>query len=330
MPYIFGGVAGISILFRYQSAILVSGLFLWIFFIRGRDILLPLKAGLAVLAVLLGGLFIDYWLYNGYFFTLYNYFHVNLVENVASQYGISPWYQIIFYIVFSPGPIGILLFAALVILAFKKPDEPILWAVIPFLVVHAIIPHKELRFLFPLANLVPIILILFLQQVGNFTGFFKKVIWPMIMVLLIVSNIMGIISIATRGAGNGKIAITQFIYRKYKNENIILNCVEGLNPYSDWAFPKDRFYEHSKVEISEISTIWKPALLKNKIGYKNLLLISKDEITGPRTIEMLRKKNYSLVFQNTSGFIQIINMFYDPKLNDNVLFLYELKLPDKN
>nr|WP_262987375.1 hypothetical protein [Pedobacter suwonensis] len=324
LAYLLGLVSGVAILFRYQSAILVFGLFLWFFFMSGRDVVFLLKTALVILAVLMIGFTIDYWLYGEFCFTLYNYFQVNLIQDVASQYGILPWYEVIFYIIFSPGPIGIFLFAGLILLVFKKFNDPIFWAVIPFLVVHAIIPHKELRFLFPLANLIPIVLVLSYQQIARHTGVFK-VVSLMVVVILSIYNVAGIICVALRPAGNGKIAVAQFIHRKYKNQKVILNCTEGINPYSDWAFPKDRFYAHELVKVNEIATIWQPRFYINTTERKSLLLISNDDITGPRTLDLLREQHYVLVFQNVSNLVQTLTLFYDRELNNKVLYLYEFK-----
>jgi len=50
------------------------------------------------------------------------------------------------------------IYAAVITLLFKERQSPILWTSFPLIIIHMIIPHKELRFLFPLAVLVPIVL----------------------------------------------------------------------------------------------------------------------------------------------------------------------------
>ncbi len=80
------------------------------------------------------------------------YLRFNLVEGRASAFGTSPFFHYVSAFVTAEG----LTFVPLVLLtalgARKRPELPLI--VLGFFLVHSLIPHKELRFLFPLVPLL--------------------------------------------------------------------------------------------------------------------------------------------------------------------------------
>ncbi|MFC3362727.1 hypothetical protein ACFOG5_06005 [Pedobacter fastidiosus] len=320
---LLGLIFGLSVLFRFQSGILVVGAVLWLIFIAriGRGKLLIVLA-FSFFTLLLGVL-LDWWFYGEFCLTLYSYFYENIINGVASQYGVSPWYQIPLYIIKSPGPIGLIIFFSILFLIYKDPKNLIVWTVIPFLIIHSIIPHKELRFLFPLAGLSPLIMILAYQSMG--TTSMSHAMLRSLLVFAAAINVLGLWAIGTRSAGNAKIGAASYIDRRNSDHPVHLLFVKGLNPYSDWPFPKNTFYSSRRISMQEISTIWKPELLKRKKGFTNLLLVSSNEITGPKTLMMLKGMKAVPVFDNFDSLTQMINKVYDPDLNEDLLKIYELR-----
>ncbi len=142
--YIAGALLGLSFLFRYQNAFLALGVFLWLLIIEREKILDLLKLLAAGVLVLLLGIFLDFWLYGEFTLSAWNYFYVNLVEDVASGYGTEAWWNY-FYSIFRFGffPIGIPVILAFLILTVKKPKSLFIWTILPFFVIHSIIAHKE-------------------------------------------------------------------------------------------------------------------------------------------------------------------------------------------
>jgi len=61
---------------------------------------------------------------------------------------------------------------------------------VPYLSVHSLIPHKELRFLFPIAYFVPLILILAFQAIPDkWDGQIKKaVFYPVFAVAVLINS----------------------------------------------------------------------------------------------------------------------------------------------
>jgi len=213
--YLAGVFLGLSFLFRYQNAFLALGIFLWLLVIEREKILDLLKLLAAGAVVLLLGILMDFWLYGEFTLTAWNYFYVNVVEGVASGYGTEAWWNY-FYSIFRFGffPIGILIILAFLILAVKQPRNVFIWTILPFFVVHSIIPHKELRFLFPVVNLVPIILLLAYQTLKWHVHKWKKsgrlaihtLAW-----ILVTINCIGALTVSLKPSDGGLINITSYI-----------------------------------------------------------------------------------------------------------------------
>lgn len=325
---LFGMVAGLAVLFRYQTALLVLGAFLWLWIVaraRRSNLGLVILSGMLALFI---GFIIDYWLYGQFTVTLYRYFYVNIVQDVASQYGVAPWYEIFIYISKGPGPWGIFILFAFLFLAYRQPKNLILWVSAPFLLVHMIVPHKELRFLFPIANFAPLILILAYQNMKQVQQQLSRyyLLSYSIFFILLIANLAGLLVIATKSAGNTKLSVVQYIHQHYSGEKMNIIYIEGANPYADVPFPKNTFYNYNSKETSltSIITIWQPDYLKSKQkeGYKNLLVITNNEITGPRTVAYLEKLHLKKLHQSISWLDQQILRFYNDSYNNDNLILY--------
>ncbi len=152
---IAGLFCGLAFEFRYQSALLSLGLFLWLAIVarvKTKSLAAFVAGGIAVLAA---GAVIDLWGYGVWCFPPWTYFYVNLIQGVSfNKFGSSPFYA---YLYLLPGtifaPITIVLEIALLVACLRNPRHYIIWATIPFALVHCFLAHKEERFFFPLAIL---------------------------------------------------------------------------------------------------------------------------------------------------------------------------------
>nr|WP_255670537.1 hypothetical protein [Mucilaginibacter sp. UR6-11] len=320
-----GILLGISVLLRYQSCLFVFGITLWLILINKVKIKDIFKFGISIILVLTIGVIIDRWLYGQFTNTFYSYFHVNIVKNVASSFGTLPWYWFLLYIIKAPGPIGVLILISFFIVLAVDPRNILLWAVTPFLLVHSAIPHKELRFLFPLASLCPLFLITAYQYVKEKYGFWLKYMSTIMVVILILFNTAGLIAIASTGA-SGQVAVTNFIHRHYKNRHVNLIVNDRTDPYIEGPPLCNTFYDGRTVTRHYITTFWKENLFKYKQpGDANLLVLAQDDFTGPRNLKLF--ENYHLVkaYQNIPPLVEFIYRYYDNSLNNASIWLYELK-----
>jgi phosphatidylinositol glycan class B len=327
---LIGLLMGCAILFRYQSAMFVCGIYLWLYII-GKDNFRQLGVSFLALLLVLGvGVLIDYWLYGELTFSIYHYFNVNIIQGVANQFGVLPFYQYIVYILTAPGPIGILILGSFFVLWYYNHKNLLLWTITPFLIVHSVIPHKELRFLFPLVNLCPIIFFLAFQNVWNvlksysFEKLYKGYLTKGIIAAIFILNVLGLFAITFTGAGKGKVAVIAYIHRNFGNKKV--NVIENGNvsPYMDWAYLRNTFYNSSSVHVDKISDVWQPDFLTHKkSGYINLLVIYQKDITGPRELQYMKDVGLVKVYQNIPYLITLIYRFYNSNLNDNQILVYK-------
>lgn len=164
---IAGALIGLSFLFRFQIAIAALGLFLWLIFIKKEklsNLSLIIFSGVSILSI---GVLLDFWFYREPVFTFWNYLISFFYEGKEIIFGTSPWYYYITHgVFFSMFPIGITIITSLVILFYNKPKNIFIWIVLPFIIIHSAISHKEMRFLFPIINFLPIIIILAIQEIN--------------------------------------------------------------------------------------------------------------------------------------------------------------------
>lgn len=158
--FTLGILFGVSFLCRYQAAFLIFGFFSWLLFIQKERLGSLIAALLGLSAVALAGMLIDKWFYGEWTLTAWNYFTQNIVADKVSGFGVEPWWwYILKSIEGGAPPISLLFVSAFFAVSIFKPKNPVIWSVMPFLLIHCMIGHKELRFLFPLCLFIPVITI---------------------------------------------------------------------------------------------------------------------------------------------------------------------------
>jgi len=142
---------GAAFCFRYQTGFALAGVGAWLLSQKKYHFsgwFLLLTGGLIAVAI---GALADRWLYGTWVLTPYHYFHANIVENKAAQWGTAPWY---FYFVETTlsmvPPLSLLLLAAAGRGFWVLRRSVVAWAFVPFVIAHVATAHKELRFLFPM------------------------------------------------------------------------------------------------------------------------------------------------------------------------------------
>ncbi len=146
-----GLLLGFSFFFRFQIAFAVVGLGAWLVFmkrIKVNYLLLLIFSGACAIGICI---YIDYWFYGKFELTPVNYFFSNIVDNKAAQWGVYPWwwYLNLFFQQAVP-PFSIFLLIFFFIGLYKNPKDIFAWCMVPFLVAHFLVGHKEMRFMFPM------------------------------------------------------------------------------------------------------------------------------------------------------------------------------------
>lgn len=230
-----GALLGLSFLFRFQAGLLIAPLALWLL-LRARPgaaRLMSLAAGMAV--VLAFGACVDRWFYGEWTWPAWNYLWLNLVEGKAANFGSHPWWTYLFF-VFRHGifPLSVLMLAAFVLLWIYRPGHVLSWTTFTFVLVHVLIGHKELRFLFPLCNIVPFVLVYAAQlwsddaRLGRWTEWGRR--WrPALLAVVIAVNTVALLFASLKPA-EPLVYLFKHIYEHVDADKSAV-AYTGENPY---------------------------------------------------------------------------------------------------
>ncbi|MBI2801538.1 MAG: hypothetical protein HYX63_14880 [Gammaproteobacteria bacterium] len=156
-----GLLLGLSFAFKAQAGLLIAGFALWLVVIKRAPLpqLSVLGVGFAISIVICSGL--DRWFYGSWILSSWNYLNGNILENNLARFSQDPWWYY-FKAVFTSAipPWSVALIIGISFFLIRCWSSPITFALIPYLLVHMAIGHKELRFLFPLVNAIPVMLVL--------------------------------------------------------------------------------------------------------------------------------------------------------------------------
>lgn len=156
-----GLLLGAAFLARYQAGVLIAGLLAWSLFVAGHRWQRWGWCAAGVMLAVGGGILLDRWFYGEWAITAVRYFTENLVEGRAATFGVEPWWYYFTQVLERAVPPFSLLYLFPPLLVFMlRWRDPLTWAVVPFLLVHLLIGHKEVRFLFPLLCLLPVLVVL--------------------------------------------------------------------------------------------------------------------------------------------------------------------------
>lgn len=144
-----GLLLGFAWFARIQLAFALIGMAIWILFISKwpfRYWVLPVLSFIVAVGVCIS---IDYWFYGEWLFTPYNYYDVNIVQNIAAHFGVSPWwYYFELFIMNGVPPISVVLLILFFRGVWRQPKHLFTICCLIFFAGHSAVGHKEMRFLF--------------------------------------------------------------------------------------------------------------------------------------------------------------------------------------
>lgn len=223
---------GLSFLVRYQMAIMVAPIIIFDLFKRRLEITKAFQM-LGTLLLTLGiGALTDRWGYGTWELAPYNYFYQNLVLDKASNFGTDPFYYY-FYKPILKGipPISLILLWFGGKFWWNKRNEGLFWGIVFFILIHSLIPHKEVRFLTPVYLLVSVGAIYEISKIK----IKKALLYPVLAINLIL--LIKVIS----SPAHSRIALYKFMY-KNKIDSI---KVPNENPKFEFTMP---FYSKKKIQ----------------------------------------------------------------------------------
>ena len=325
-PFLIGIVLGFSFLFRFQSAFFILPLLIWLLAIERKSFVYLLKVIACIILIILLGIAIDFWFYERFVFTAYNYFYQNIILDVASTFGTDPWNFYLIQLKNLPSIfIGIPLILAILLLLLKSPKNIFIWCIISYIAFHSLIPHKEERFIFPIAFLFPIVLIMAYQEMIRFMNQRKTIISLFncaFGLLFILINGLGIFIMAQKPAGLGRMEMTKFIHEKYSNKSIhLMTCIYS-NPYNPWGLPMKFYTEKNIIQTSQLNSI---AELNDSLFLKNtanIIVIRKVDLSNSDCQKALDKYHFKLVKKSMPDWMEKVNTYYHGMENSDVFLIY--------
>jgi len=327
LAVVTGILCGLSILFRYQAIFLVLGLVLWVFVVSKAHFSKILILLSSIIGVLLIGVLLDSWFYHEFTVSILNYFQINVINGVATNFGTSPWYEIFLHVLREPGwPFGVIILISFVLIFVFEKTNIIIWTVIPFFIVHMLSPHKEPRFLFVLVNLVPGIIVLGIQI---FEKKFLKVnfiLSSFLLCIFFIINSFGLLIILTKTPRRGEIELARFIHKTYKRKSVNLITSFDNNPFDPKMNFKQNFYKDNRVRITDINSIWLTDIKQLiKPREQNILVLSVMENTGIRMAKRLKDMHLTKIYSTCPGVLDLLLEIYDREMREKQLELYYFK-----
>ncbi len=157
---------GLSFVFRYQLAFAILGILTWIVYFDSSKWKKLLSIALGGGTILLFSILLDSWFYGNWVIAPYHYFYQNLILKKVTYFGTEPWYYYFVQIFISKTMIiNLFYLVTFFFFLFYYPKHLLTWTIIPFLIIHFIITHKELRFLYPLWGFLPFMLMKFFEYI---------------------------------------------------------------------------------------------------------------------------------------------------------------------
>ncbi len=151
--FLVGIFFGLAFESRFQVGFFILGALLWLLCIARVSIKGFLWITLGMLIPLTLGTLADYWGYGRWVFTPWNYLNYNIIQNHVADMDASPWWDYFRRAITESWPIlGILLLCSFIFAWIRNPKHILTWSCGAFFLIHEIIGHKELRFLFPLLH----------------------------------------------------------------------------------------------------------------------------------------------------------------------------------
>ncbi|HUP58503.1 MAG TPA: hypothetical protein VM598_13685 [Bdellovibrionota bacterium] len=204
-----GFLFGLAFEFRYQTAFMALGAVAW-WIVHGgartRQLLGLFLGGSLALAI---GLLAGRWGYGFWTISPWNYIEFNLIEGRVGASDTGPVWDFFRLTTTETWPgLGIMAFLAYLVACIRSPKHPFVWATLPLVVVHHLIGHKELRFLFPVAHALPVLIPLALERVYPFRNGFVRFASG----FLLVWNLVALNTLCLIPAWQG-IELYQAIYR---------------------------------------------------------------------------------------------------------------------
>lgn len=256
--FVAGLLAGLSFAFRFQLAFALAGVAVWYLLAKKFNWKEVLGLAGGFLLVFAFSVLVDRFFYGEWVIAPYQYFYQNIVLDKASNYGVDPWW---YYLWILPNygfwlP-GLLVIAAGVYYTIRKPKDLVTWVLWLFVIGHMLVAHKESRFMFPVAILIPYIVYETLPAIRN------QALRKWTLGVLIAANVLLLIPSVIFPASQ-EISLLRFLEKEYPAKDFTLYYEGQNNPYEDFGLRNNYYGRKFPVFVDQAtfsdSTLAEPAV----------------------------------------------------------------------
>lgn len=236
MPFFYAGVLfGVSFVCRFQMSFMIAGLLGWLMFVKKINIRFTLPLALGIIAALGIGLLADKWLYGQWTLSWWNYLDLNLFHDKASQFGREPFYYYIGegLLQLIP-PFSLIIGFSIISFWLKFKSHVMTWITLSFILLHFFVAHKELRFLFPVLNFLPFMVLYYFQSLETTNNRLLNFIRSKGFIrFAVIVNTAALLAFIFKPADDTS-QLLKTIYDKTEGEQPVL-LYENRNPYNNAA-----------------------------------------------------------------------------------------------
>jgi GPI mannosyltransferase 3 len=325
--WLIGLVLMLSVAGRFTSVLMIGGLLAWLLFIQR----IGLRPVIQILLGMLGGVLImgllDRWLYGEWCSPLLNAATL-LFQGSGPNFGRQAWWFLISEVFFKGGFfIGFCMIFCLLYLLIRAHTHPVVWVIVPLLIFHLLISHKELRFLFPLAFFMPFVIVYVAADLLLFIKKTKHILLNKILPVFLCSvfcivNIV-LCSVVTHKPADPDTATIQYILKNYHPERVVILHNLFGNPFDPfYAFPVAKhFYLPAGMEIHHLDYP-KEAEKFIRNNNKTVLLCIRKHTDN---FDVLKESGFSPVYKSPPDFyFDLGGERWENK--ENALELYQYKV----
>ncbi len=232
-----GVLFGLAFFLRFTLGFSLLGIACWAMLIQRLQIRLWVALAAGFSLTCLFNVALDSWFYGQWVFTPANYFELNIVQDIASIFGVDPWWYYLrsIVMVFIP-PFGLVVLLLMVIGCITHFKNIAVWIVLPSIFVYSFVSHKETRVIYSLLNFFPILIMFGVVAVSHMTfpKFLKSRILNItgrfLMLLYLAINIVLLVAISVT-PGHQSAIVQKWIYEKARHNTLQINLYER-DPYT--------------------------------------------------------------------------------------------------
>ncbi|MCB9062712.1 MAG: hypothetical protein H6622_14400 [Halobacteriovoraceae bacterium] len=295
--FLIGLMMGFAFCFRFQIGIIIMFAWIWYLLVGRAKISNACLMALGIIVVTILNVFVDKWGYGVWTFSPWNYLNQNLVLGKLSGFPPSPWWELIVKTITKGIPPLSIIFVGLYFYVWlRKPKSLFTWSTFPLCLVHSILSHKALRFIFPVFVLAPYALLDALSMLGIDESWWKdsKNRGKKVAIKILIGMNFLILLVVMFKPAKTAIKFYSFVY----NNNINKIYLYGGNPYVMVGLDL-MFYRRSSLEFENLANLSQVNLSDFK---NNWLFVEKGKdvfrvLEESKNCEM-RYSNYPLWSRN--------------------------------